>query len=399
MSFISYAQNFEDVMLRRALKHVEAGFYIDVGAAWPDEDSVTKAFYDCGWSGINVEPNPAFHALLQQQRPRDVNLPVAVGDHAGEVVMHFIGGTGLSSVDTDVIEAHRQSGWSAEQKTVRLQTLTDIWKAHVPAGQEVHFVKIDVEGLEAQVLRGHDWSSCRPWIVLVEATQPSTQTESHDEWEPILLQGGYDHVYADGLNRFYVAREHAGLAAAFRYPPNVFDQFVRASEAQAESVAADAERETRQALARAEEAEACSRQLEERIQETEHRLRRAEAAAQAAQRQCELIYRSTSWRLTRPVRLLGAVVRGHGREVLKPHAARLIRRLAAYGQSRPWFRKAALLVLDRMPGLKHRLFSVATRPSTDMTSATVESHQLTPRAQQVHATLQFAMKHHQKEES
>ena len=27
--FISYAQNFEDVMLWRALKHVEKGFYID----------------------------------------------------------------------------------------------------------------------------------------------------------------------------------------------------------------------------------------------------------------------------------------------------------------------------------------------------------------------------------
>lgn len=32
MTFVSYAQNFEDVMLYRALKHVEKGFYIDVGA-------------------------------------------------------------------------------------------------------------------------------------------------------------------------------------------------------------------------------------------------------------------------------------------------------------------------------------------------------------------------------
>ena len=32
MSFISYAQNFEDVMLWRALKHISEGFYIDIGA-------------------------------------------------------------------------------------------------------------------------------------------------------------------------------------------------------------------------------------------------------------------------------------------------------------------------------------------------------------------------------
>lgn len=48
MPFISYAQNFEDVMLRRALRSVERGFYIDVGAADPVEMSVTKTFYDAG---------------------------------------------------------------------------------------------------------------------------------------------------------------------------------------------------------------------------------------------------------------------------------------------------------------------------------------------------------------
>ena len=42
MNFISYSQNLEDVMLWRALKHIENGFYIDVGAGSPTVDSVTK---------------------------------------------------------------------------------------------------------------------------------------------------------------------------------------------------------------------------------------------------------------------------------------------------------------------------------------------------------------------
>jgi len=46
MSLISYAQNFEDVMLWRALKHINKGFYIDVGAFSPDNDSITKFFYE-----------------------------------------------------------------------------------------------------------------------------------------------------------------------------------------------------------------------------------------------------------------------------------------------------------------------------------------------------------------
>jgi hypothetical protein len=69
MSFISYAQNYEDVMLWRALKHVQHGFYIDVGANDPTDDSVTKAFYVRGWRGINVEPLKLHHQDLLEARP------------------------------------------------------------------------------------------------------------------------------------------------------------------------------------------------------------------------------------------------------------------------------------------------------------------------------------------
>ena len=76
MPFISYAQNFEDVMLWRALCDMENGFYVDVGAADPKELSDTRAFYERGWSGINVEPLDEYFDKLTQARPRDTNLVV-----------------------------------------------------------------------------------------------------------------------------------------------------------------------------------------------------------------------------------------------------------------------------------------------------------------------------------
>lgn len=56
MNVISYSQNFEDIILWRALKNIENGFYIDVGANDPVVHSVTKLFYENGWRGINCEP-------------------------------------------------------------------------------------------------------------------------------------------------------------------------------------------------------------------------------------------------------------------------------------------------------------------------------------------------------
>ena len=53
---------------------------------------------------------------------------------------------------------------------------------------------------------------------------PNSTVSTHLEWEHILHAEGYECVYLDGLNRFYVASEHADrLRPAFQTPPNVFD--------------------------------------------------------------------------------------------------------------------------------------------------------------------------------
>ena len=69
MGIISYAQNFEDVMLWRALGHIKGGVYIDVGAYDPLVDSVSKAFYEHGWRGIHLEPLPVYCNALRLDRP------------------------------------------------------------------------------------------------------------------------------------------------------------------------------------------------------------------------------------------------------------------------------------------------------------------------------------------
>ena len=49
-SFVSHAQNREDVLLWRALNDVERGRYIDLGAAEPVTDSVTSIWKTDCWN-------------------------------------------------------------------------------------------------------------------------------------------------------------------------------------------------------------------------------------------------------------------------------------------------------------------------------------------------------------
>lgn len=272
--FVSYAQNFEDVMLWRALRGVEGGFYIDVGAAWPQSDSVTFAFYERGWHGINVEPDSRPFGALAEARPRDVNLNLALSNAPGERPMYFVANTGNSTLDAAEARLRAQEGRTVVERVVPVTTLAAVWAEHVPAGQEVHFLKVDVEAAEREVLEGLDWRSRRPWIVVVEATRPNTTEPSEVAWEPIILGAGYHLVHRDGLNRFYLASEHDELRPAFELPPNYWDGFVTAAQRRAEIRAA-----------------------------------KAEAQAAAATAELAALKRSRSWRLTRPLRRLAGVVR------------------------------------------------------------------------------------------
>jgi len=146
----------------------------------------------------------------------------------------------------------------------------------------VHFLKVDVEGFEEAVLRGNQWQLHRPWVVVVEATLPMSQTESYQGWEPILLNADYLFAYADGLNRFYVAKEHANLLEVFKYPPNVFDEFKLRGQQQAESRASQAEANARKAQARADQAEQRASEALQRAEQAEERAHHAEDAAREA---------------------------------------------------------------------------------------------------------------------
>ena len=371
MRFISYAQNFEDVMLWRALKGLKTGFYIDVGAHDPEVDSVTKAFYDRGWCGINIEPAEVPFRRLQEARPKDINLALAVAQAPGRVRFFDIPNTGLSTTDPEIAGRHRAAGHTVTETEVEAETLANVCATYVR--DDVHFLKIDVEGGSQGVIEGLDLYQVRPWIILVEATEPMSQVPDFAGWERLITQRSYTFVYYDGLNRFYVANERPAIAAAFDCPPNVFDDFSMSATEAAQQRAQEAEARARQVeqahsdlqrrhadlqrgfavqLTRTRAAEERAYERERGIAELESRLMQeaaqtaafaarlsareerayeraraiaelesqltqevaqtAAVAARLSAREDELraVFASRSWRLTKPLRLLGDGFRG-----------------------------------------------------------------------------------------
>jgi len=169
------------------------------------------------------------------KRPKDINLHVAISNQEGYLELNIIKdkelltsnkNTGLSTLDKDIAQQHIANGYLLEIEKIKVMTLATIYEKYIQPSQEVHFLKIDVEGLEKEVIQGNKWEHYQPWIVLVEAISPTNYQETYQNWEHLLISAGYCFIYSDLLNRFYISPKHPELRSAFNYPPNIFDGFL-----------------------------------------------------------------------------------------------------------------------------------------------------------------------------
>ena len=226
---ISYAQNGEDVVLRRAFTS-DHGTFVDVGAGGHTIHSVTRAFHDAGWAGISVEPHASFARELRASRPQETVIEALVGACAGSRALYCFTRddvSGQSSVIrgvADGVAAATGAAW--ERRDIRVVTLADVWSA-LTHPSEVDFLKIDIEGAETEVITATDWVSVRPKCIVVEAIDPVTREPSHEAWEPVLEAAGYAMVLFDGINRFYAASEAREIHQALSYPACAIDGFIR----------------------------------------------------------------------------------------------------------------------------------------------------------------------------
>lgn len=418
-SFTSFAQNFEDVMLWRALRHVVNGCYIDVGAQHPVIDSVSKAFYDRGWRGVHVEPVPQYADLLRTERPDETVLQIALGAEAGMLELNVFPDTGLSTaVDVYARSHHELHGFEGSKLQVPVLPLRTALA--FLNSKPVHWLKVDVEGLEEAVLQGWDPGTIEPWIIVIEATVPMSQEVHFATADRILLEAGYKFVYFDGLNRFYVSPQHPELVSAFEAPPNVFDHVqvsensawcqlasskLRASidergrqltealahlakvQETADARISKAERSVSEMEARCAAAEALNREAEKRSLLAEGRASRTEehttktqeraifleaklasmeAQLVAKSKQLQDMQRSTSWRVSAPVRIVGRPVHRISSAIrenritsgIKRRIKALISRVAHFIRQRPYAKRLAVAVLNICPPLRSRIIGI-----------------------------------------
>ncbi len=213
---VYYSQNREDLILQSFFPDVENGFYVDVGAFDPDYDSVTKLFYERGWHGINIEPQSDKCELFQKKRKRDATLNIGISSKESELVLRAYKSGGLATFSDKVKHGYEQV------PDADTREFTEITVPVRPLGavlteqnvSHIHFMKVDVEGLEYEVLASNNWKKFRPEVICIEANH------IEKDWRPLLKEVEYEFVFDDGLNHYY-SDKHTARKNKFNFVEDV----------------------------------------------------------------------------------------------------------------------------------------------------------------------------------
>ncbi len=196
----SFSQYNEDLMIDVILKCKKNGFYVDIGANHPENLSNTKRFYDRGWTGINIEPNPRLIEHFKRERSRDINLNIGIDKENGVLPFYVMSSDAGSSFDKQVaVDGGKPYGSTiVEVLDIPVLPLEKVFEEHLN-GREIDFMSIDTEGFDMRVLMSNDWKRFRPVLILIE-TAFAGKKEMHD----YLGENNYLLVYDNDTNSIYL---------------------------------------------------------------------------------------------------------------------------------------------------------------------------------------------------
>jgi FkbM family methyltransferase len=189
----SFAQEGEDMVLRRIFGGQSNGFYVDVGAYHPYQYSNTYYFYRRGWRGINIEPNPEAKSQFVKARPNDINIQLGVAEQAGTLKYYCYDVPALNTCSLEMVR-ERMDGAPSKvriESEVEVQRLESILAKYLPHGTQIDFMSVDVEGLDFAVLNSNDWNNYRPKCLLVEVINANLEEVMAGEIYKFMRNNNY----------------------------------------------------------------------------------------------------------------------------------------------------------------------------------------------------------------
>jgi FkbM family methyltransferase len=174
---------------------VKDGYFVDIGAADGVLHSNTKALEDLGWTGVAIEPFPTNWSSRRCLLFKEV-----VSGRKGDTVTFRVSGE-LSGIET-TLGLHRGVAAEARAVTLTTTTMADVLE-RAGAPKFIHYVSLDVEGAEYDVLLGFPFSTHQVGAFTIEHNQ---EEPKRSKIRALLEANGYRFVRQQLADDWYVRR-------------------------------------------------------------------------------------------------------------------------------------------------------------------------------------------------
>lgn len=197
------------MILRRIFQNQETGFYVDVGAHHPFRFSNTYYLYKQGWQGINIDAMPGSMDLFRRFRQRDINIESGVALIDAQYTYFVFKAEALNTFDESLAQQYINAGRELVSKTqLRARPLADLLKEHLPSGQRIDLLSVDVEGFDLDVLKSNDWQLYKPRVLITEELR-SVSGERNDSVRDYLAKVGYREFARTYNSVFYMSAQES----------------------------------------------------------------------------------------------------------------------------------------------------------------------------------------------
>ncbi len=206
---LSYAQNGEDIILKRLFHGKKNGFYVDIGAHHPMRFSNTYLFYRAGWNGINIDASADSIKLFKYFRQRDTNILSGVGFDKRDMIYYRFNESALNTFSfSEAIIKDVYPNKIIEKVSVSVDRLDNLLDIYLPQGKDIDFLTVDVEGFDLEVLRSNNWDLYRPKILLLESLESEMVFFEKSPLSDFMTTVGYK-PYCKAYNTNFFLRDDA----------------------------------------------------------------------------------------------------------------------------------------------------------------------------------------------
>jgi FkbM family methyltransferase len=192
---LSFSQCGEDLIVAHLMQALQISqpSYLDIGAHHPSRLNNTYLFYLKGSRGVCIEPDPELFAKLKSRRKRDVCLNIGIGfDEKKNADFYIMSSNSLSTFSREEAERYQSYGQQRVLKVINTQlaSINTVLRQYFKTAP--HFVSLDTEGLDFQILKSFDFSQYRPSVFCVETL---TYTEDKTE-QKVTAIADYMHQHS-----------------------------------------------------------------------------------------------------------------------------------------------------------------------------------------------------------